>query len=69
VPHGIAGPVTTGELRRSGATLLAVRSASGRLSVGPDNAQQLQADDLIVAMGTRDQLAAMAQSLRPPVPR
>ena len=69
VPHGIAEPVTTGELRSSGATLLAVRTASGQLSVGPDNAQKLHPDDLIVAMGTRDQLAAMAQSLRPPVPR
>jgi voltage-gated potassium channel len=64
VPAG-APELTAGELRRSGAILLAVRSAGGGLSVGPGDGQGLQPDDLIVAMGTRTQLDALADALRP----
>jgi len=64
VPEGAAG-LTAGQLRRSGATLLAVRSPAGGLSVGPNDAQALQPEDLVVAMGTRSQLDALADALRP----
>jgi voltage-gated potassium channel len=64
VPSGAAG-LTAGVLRRSGAALLAVRSPAGALSVGPSDDQPLQPDDLIVAMGTRSQLDALADALRP----
>jgi hypothetical protein len=42
-----------------------VRSPGGGLSVGPSDAQALQPEDLIVAMGMRDQLDALADALRP----
>jgi len=64
VPTGAPGR-TAGELRRSGAILLAVRSPGGALSVGPTDAQPLYPDDLIVAMGMRAQLDALADALRP----
>jgi voltage-gated potassium channel len=64
VPDG-PGALTAGTLRRSGAVLLAVRSPQGALSVAPDDGHQLSADDLIVAMGTRAQLEALADALRP----
>lgn len=63
VPAGATG-LTAGSLRRSGAILLAVRSPQG-LSVGPADAQGLQPEDLVVAMGTRSQLDALADALRP----
>lgn len=65
VPPG-AGPMTVGSLRRHGAFLLALRGGEGSLAVAPDDAQALAADDLLVAMGTPDQLAALASALRPP---
>jgi voltage-gated potassium channel len=64
VPDG-AGPLTAGTLRRSGAVLLAVRTPQGALSVGPEDAHQVSAGDLVVAMGSRDQLDALADALRP----
>jgi len=64
VPAGASG-LTAGALRRSGAILLAVRSPAGALSVGPPDAQELHPDDLIVAMGMRSQLDALADALRP----
>ena len=64
VPEG-AGALTAGTLRRSGAVLLAVRSPQGALSVAPEDGHQLSAGDLIVAMGTRTQLDALADALRP----
>lgn len=64
VPQGL-GELDTGVLRRSGAVLLAVRSPQGSLSVAPDDGHRLSADDLIVAMGTRAQLDALADALRP----
>jgi voltage-gated potassium channel len=64
VPEGSAS-VGAGSLRRSGAVLLAVRSPQGALSVAPDDGHELGAGDLIVAMGTRVQLDALADALRP----
>ncbi|HEV7678958.1 MAG TPA: potassium channel family protein [Candidatus Dormibacteraeota bacterium] len=64
VPAG-TGPLTAGGLRRSGAVLLAVRSPKGDLSVGPDDSHALDTEDLVVAMGTRSQLDALADALRP----
>lgn len=64
VPEGAPG-ATAGELRRSGAILLAVRSPQGALSVGPPDGQRLGAGDLIVAMGMRAELDALADALRP----
>jgi voltage-gated potassium channel len=66
VPAGLEGGLTAGRLRNSGATLLAVRGSDGHLSVGPDDAESLSGEDLVIAMGTREQLAAMASLLRPP---
>lgn len=67
VPDG-AGGVTAAGLRRSGAVLLAVRPHQGALSVAPDDAHPIQPEDLIVAMGTRAQLDALAEALRPAAP-
>lgn len=64
VPESPA-PLTAGDLRRSGATLLAVRSAGGRLSVGPDDAAALAAGDLLVVMGSPEQLTSLAGALTP----
>jgi len=67
VPEATALP-SAADLRRSGAILLAVRSADGGLSVGPEDESRLAAGDLIVAMGTPPQLEALAGALRPPTP-
>jgi voltage-gated potassium channel len=64
IPDGAAGH-TAGDLRRSGAVLLAVRSPQGALSVAPEDGHALSAGDLLVAMGTRAQLDALAEALRP----
>ena len=48
------------ELRRSGAVLLALRSGDGALRVGPGDDESSRPDDIVVAMGTRDQLTALA---------
>jgi voltage-gated potassium channel len=64
VPAGASG-LTAGALRRSGAILLAVRSPRDGLSVGPGDGQALQPEDLVVAMGSRSQLDALADALRP----
>ena len=64
VPPGVDG-LHAAELRRSGASLLAVQTAGGSLSVGPDDGQALAQGDLIVAMGTPQQLGALASALLP----
>ena len=56
---------TAAELRRSGAVLLALRSGDGALRVGPGDEETLRPDDIVVAMGTRDQLTALAATLGP----
>ena len=65
VPADAGDRLTAATLRRSGATLLAVRSAEGALQVGPPDSHGLRADDVVVAMGTREQLDGLADSLRP----
>jgi voltage-gated potassium channel len=60
-----AGQLSAGDLRHSGATLLALGSAQGELIVGPKDDQLLCANDLVVAMGSRDQLLTLAQALGP----
>jgi voltage-gated potassium channel len=65
--HAAEG-LTAGSLRRSGAVLLALRSTDGALRVGPGDAEPLRPDDIVVAMGTRDQLSALATTLRPVLP-
>jgi voltage-gated potassium channel len=65
VGPSVAGLLSAGDLRRSGATLLALASSQGDLVVGPGDEQKLAADDLVVAMGTREQLQTLATTLRP----
>jgi len=60
-----AGKLAARDLRRSGATLLAVGSAQGELIVGPKDEEPLAPNDLVVAMGSRDQLRALATALGP----
>jgi voltage-gated potassium channel len=67
VPDGTRS-LDAGSLRRSGAVLLAVRSPSGELSVAPEDGHGVRPDDLIVAMGTREQLDSLADALRPVAP-
>jgi voltage-gated potassium channel len=57
--------LTAADLRRSGAVLLALRSGDGALRVGPTDDAGLLPDDIVVAMGTRDQLTALAATLGP----
>ena len=56
---------TAAVLRRSGAVLLALRSGDGALRVGPGDDEILRPDDIVVAMGTRDQLITLAATLGP----
>lgn len=65
VPADADGRITAAALRRSGATLLAVRSTDGALHVSPPDDYALHADDVVVAMGVRAQVDALANSLRP----
>jgi len=62
------GSTTAGDLRTSGVTLLAVRS-HGVLTVGPDDDAPVGPGDLLIAVGDRDQLAALATTLSPIRPR
>lgn len=65
VGDGPAERLTAGDLRRSGAVLLALQCGDGTLRVGPEDAAPLHAGDIVVAMGTRPQLTALAASLAP----
>ena len=65
VPPDADGRLTAAALRRSGATLLAIRSSDGSLQVSPPDSYALRADDVVVAMGVRAQVDALANSLRP----
>jgi hypothetical protein len=49
--------------------LLALRSGDGALRVGPADDAGLLPDDIVVAMGTRDQLTALVATLDPPPAR
>lgn len=63
VPQGVTA--TASDLRRSGAALLAIRARDGTVHVNPKDTQRLQADDVVVAMGTHEQVDALASTLRP----
>lgn len=62
VPEGAAA--TAGQLRSSGATLLAIR-AGGELTVGPDDALTVATGDLVIAVGSHDQLETLGDLLVP----
>ncbi|HEV3125408.1 MAG TPA: potassium channel family protein [Candidatus Dormibacteraeota bacterium] len=62
VPEG-AGEHEVAELQRSGASLLAVRTSAGHLSVRPGDAERVGTGDLIVALGSPAQLAALASTV------
>lgn len=64
VPEG-ARPTTAAELRRSGATLLALRRPDGELVVGPTDQDTVSPEDLVIALGSHDQLATLAAELAP----
>ena len=68
VPPGAADGITAAAMRRSGATLLAVQSKDGGISVGPRDDAVLQQGDIVVAMGTLEHLEALAGVLRPVEP-
>jgi voltage-gated potassium channel len=65
VPVGAVAQLTAGALRRSGATLLAIQPKDGAIIVGPADDQSLDVDNIVVAMGTRDQLDALGSALHP----
>lgn len=65
VPGRVVDQLTAGTLRQSGAVLLALRSPAGELRVGPTENTPLHPEDVLVAMGTREQLSALASALRP----
>ncbi|HVH64501.1 MAG TPA: NAD-binding protein [Candidatus Acidoferrum sp.] len=48
---------------QAGANVLAVRKRSGQLRINPPDAQVLESDDLLVAIGTRQQMAAAERLL------
>lgn len=58
--------LTAAELRRSGVSLLAVRSPGAGLAIRPEDTHRLGPGDLVVVMGTRAQLAVLAAALSPP---
>ncbi|MBV8301937.1 MAG: NAD-binding protein [Candidatus Dormibacteraeota bacterium] len=63
VPHGVSA--TAGDLRRSGAALLAIRAKDGTIHVNPKDSHRLEGDDVVVGMGTQEQVDALASALRP----
>jgi voltage-gated potassium channel len=50
-------------LRDGGANVLAIRKRSGQLRINPPDAQILESDDLVVAIGTREQVSAAERLL------
>jgi voltage-gated potassium channel len=61
VPSGsrLLGMTLAGSgLRSGGASVLAVRKRSGQLRINPPDNQVLEGDDLLVAIGTREQMKA-----------
>lgn len=54
---------------RSGALVLAIRRADGALIVGPTAETRLQIHDLLICMGTTDQLRRLNQILSPLQPK
>jgi voltage-gated potassium channel len=50
-------------LRDVGANVLAIRKRSGQLRINPPDSQVLESDDLLVAIGTRQQMTAAERLL------
>jgi len=50
-------------LREAGANVLAIRKRSGQLRINPPDNQVLESDDLLVAIGTRQQMSAAERLL------
>ncbi len=50
-------------LRDAGANVLAIRKRSGQLRINPPETQVLETDDLVVAIGTREQMSAAERLL------
>jgi voltage-gated potassium channel len=65
VPPAAAVGLTAQSLRSSGAVVLALRSPDGRLTVGPTDDERLRGEDVVIAMGTREQLGDLASHLQP----
>jgi voltage-gated potassium channel len=65
VPAAAAAGLTARSLRSSGAVVLALRSPDGHFTVGPADDERLRGEDVVIAMGTREQLGELASHLRP----
>jgi voltage-gated potassium channel len=50
-------------MRAAGANVLAIRKRSGQLRINPPETQVLESDDLLVAIGTRQQMSAAERLL------
>ncbi len=50
-------------IREAGANVLAIRKRSGQLRINPPDNQVLESDDLLVAIGTRQQMSAAERLL------
>jgi voltage-gated potassium channel len=50
-------------MRQAGANILAIRKRSGQLRINPPDSQVLESDDLLVAIGTREQMSAAERLL------
>jgi voltage-gated potassium channel len=50
-------------IREAGANVLAIRKRSGQLRINPPEGQVLESDDLLVAIGTRQQMSAAERLL------
>ena len=50
-------------IREAGANVLAIRKRSGQLRINPPENQVLEGDDLLVAIGTRQQMSAAERLL------
>jgi len=50
-------------MREAGANILAIRKRSGQLRINPPDSQVLESDDLLVAIGTREQMTAAEKLL------
>jgi len=50
-------------IREAGANILAIRKRSGQLRINPPDNQVLESDDLLVAIGTRQQMTAAERLL------
>ncbi|HEY0492118.1 MAG TPA: TrkA C-terminal domain-containing protein, partial [Candidatus Dormibacteraeota bacterium] len=50
-------------IREAGANILAIRKRGGQLRINPPDSQVLEGDDLLVAIGTRQQMSAAERLL------